>query len=490
MQNIIHITAIFIVTVLSTLRAVDNRTARFIFEALRFLVSITFTICNAPSSLRDPILKHFPKSLGWGGDLLGLSTRFIYHTVCPTCCAVYAPPEPGSQQAMMTHCTSIDASGKTCGTQLLEERTRGETAYSRPIRRYPLQSIAEWIASMMKRPDFEKLINQSLPTHRTEQGHRWDIWNSDFCRQFLAFGDGLFSELPGHLMFAMAVDWLNPHGNLTAKKIVSIGVVYLVCLNLPLEIRYLQENICLLSIIPGFKEPTHRQVHHFFDPIVAELNMLWEKGVCILTPTFPQGRTFKVGLGPVIGDIAAIKKIMGFMDATATVFCHYCKITRDYRDLFYTPDSTEWKELLRTKDYHSEVLSNLRAAGGAKERDEITHETGVRDSAFSQLSYFSSPIHAGLDQMHMWKALSEHYVRDTWKANDNLPSWIYDDPLPNWERNVQEDLEAGEREMLFGNEKSLFNLNKPVLQELCFRRGINFDRTKGSMTRELQQWVR
>lgn len=127
----------------------------------------------------------------------------------------------------------------------------------RPVRRYPLRSITGWIKTMFAIPEFEKLIDRKHPTERWNGAGRWDIWRSGFVSAFLgpAEGEGLYMEQAGNLLFSLAVDWFNPNGNLTAKKMVSVGAIYLICHNLPLGTRYLLENICLLAIIPGPKEP-------------------------------------------------------------------------------------------------------------------------------------------------------------------------------------------------------------------------------------------
>jgi len=51
--------------------------------------------------------------------------------------------------------------------------------------------------------------------------------------------------------WALYIDWFNLFTNKIAGKVASCGTVILYCLNLPLEIRFLPENIFIFGIIPG-----------------------------------------------------------------------------------------------------------------------------------------------------------------------------------------------------------------------------------------------
>ena len=49
------------------------------------------------------------------------------------------------------------------------------------------------------------------------------------------------------------VDWFQPFERINS---VSIGAIYVVCMNLPREVRFLRENVFLVGIIPSLdKEP-------------------------------------------------------------------------------------------------------------------------------------------------------------------------------------------------------------------------------------------
>lgn len=59
-------------------------------------------------------------------------------------------------------------------------------------------------------------------------------------------------------------------------RIHSSGGVYLTILNLPRDIRYLEENTILLMIIRGPWEPSLEQLNECMDPIALDLNDMYK----------------------------------------------------------------------------------------------------------------------------------------------------------------------------------------------------------------------
>lgn len=66
-------------------------------------------------------------------------------------------------------------------------------------------------------------------------------------------------------------DWFQPFDLST----YSVGVLYLVILNLPRAIRFKPENILIADVIPGPKEPSLSEINSYLRPLVKELNSLW-----------------------------------------------------------------------------------------------------------------------------------------------------------------------------------------------------------------------
>ena len=72
-------------------------------------------------------------------------------------------------------------------------------------------------------------------------------------------------------LLSLNVDWFQPYKHTND----SVGVIYLVLLNLPRSVRYNIENVILVGVIPGPKEPS-LVLNSYLAPLVKELNDLWK----------------------------------------------------------------------------------------------------------------------------------------------------------------------------------------------------------------------
>lgn len=80
-----------------------------------------------------------------------------------------------------------------------------------------------------------------------------DVYDGSIWKDFLKFEGDNFLNAPRNLAFAINVDWFQPFKR---RNDCSVGVIYLVLLNLPREERLKWENIIVAGIIPEMaKEP-------------------------------------------------------------------------------------------------------------------------------------------------------------------------------------------------------------------------------------------
>lgn len=366
---------------------------------LAYVVNLVFIAASVPETVREASLKTFPTSISTALNYFNLEPKLTLYTVCPKCCKLYPPFDPNLPVGQ-THCTWADIDEIVCGAPLFRNRGQGIATHLRPTRRYPYQDVFDWISRLLSRPGIEDIID----TRRLPSGSgRMDVWNSDFLKSFVGCEGKPFADGVGHLVFNLGIDWFNPAGNMEAKKKWSVGAIYLVCMNLPLATRFLLENVCLVGIIPGPKEPRLTQVNHFLQPLVEQLQSLWNPGVWITkTRNFRNGRLIRAALGAIVADLPAIKKVAGFTSHAHHYFCHYCLLPNDRMDEF---DRSVWVPLQRTGDGHH---SALRSA----------------------------------------------------------------------------------EEMVFTGSKTAFSkIGKRVIQELCYRRGLPWNRKKTALLRALHEWV-
>ena len=104
-------------------------------------------------------------------------------------------------------------------------------------------------------------------------------------------------------------------------RIYSVGVIYLAIMNLPRNIRFKRENIIIVGLLPGPKEPS-KNINSFLFPLVCELLSLWE-GVSL--NTYSAGsQIFRCALLCVGCDLPAGRKTCGFLSYTVNLGCSRC----------------------------------------------------------------------------------------------------------------------------------------------------------------------
>ncbi|KZT57361.1 hypothetical protein CALCODRAFT_415190, partial [Calocera cornea HHB12733] len=87
----------------------------------------------------------------------------------------------------------------------------------------------------------------------------------------------------------LSLDWFNPNQSTTAES-HSSGPLSLCIANLPPELRgrFRVYNLSLVGILPGPREPTCEELQRFLRPCVDDLLRLWQDGIIIKTPKYPQ----------------------------------------------------------------------------------------------------------------------------------------------------------------------------------------------------------
>ena len=116
------------------------------------------------------------------------------------------------------------------------------------------------------------------------------------------------------------IDWFQPFDNYN----YSVGVVYLVFMNLPRNQRYKRQNVIIVSIIPGPREPP-LTINTYLSPLVTELLQLWD-GVQMKLPDSTV-KVVHVALLAVACDMPASRKVCGFLSHSANLGCPRCYCT-------------------------------------------------------------------------------------------------------------------------------------------------------------------
>ena len=108
--------------------------------------------------------------------------------------------------------------------------------------------------------------------------HVRDIWQAEFLQEMKGpDGKTLFVDrgTEGRYLFSMNVDFLNIEGMHIRGAKTSVGLISMVCLNLPTEIRYKPKNMYMGGIIPGSNQPSLTKLNPYIEPLVNQLKSSW-----------------------------------------------------------------------------------------------------------------------------------------------------------------------------------------------------------------------
>ena len=217
-----------------------------------------------------------------------------------------------------------------------------------PIKLYCYNSVISTLRYFFLRPDFYDLIEQTRNSYcmSTVISSLMYVYHSCIWREFLKVNQSEFLSATLCYGLMLNVDWFQPYNHFT----YSIGVVYLVIMNLPRAYHYKRQNVIIVGIIPGPSEPPH-SINSYLTPLVTELLQFWV-GVQI-TLLNSDNKIIRAALLAVACDVPASRKVCGFLCHSANLGCNrcYCEfyegwLQRDYSNF----DQPSW--CLRSNTKH------------------------------------------------------------------------------------------------------------------------------------------
>ncbi|OAD78423.1 hypothetical protein PHYBLDRAFT_140508 [Phycomyces blakesleeanus NRRL 1555(-)] len=96
-----------------------------------------------------------------------------------------------------------------------------------------------------------------------------------------------------------------------ATFIVLFEICYVITNNLPFSGWFKAENIILVGLLPGPKEPKTDEINNYLEPMVDEFVQL-HRGVRVPAFEFPAGEVIRAALMMVACNIPAVRKTSGF----------------------------------------------------------------------------------------------------------------------------------------------------------------------------------
>ena len=249
---------------------------------------------------------------------------FTKYVVCPHCTAIYRYHEVVKTvdgRTVILKCSNVlfgcrvsknsDHRGRKgkfpCNAELVKEvQLRGGRKKYYPLKSFCYKSVIDSLETFLCRPSFQELCNQ-WRSRDIDDKYYGDIYDGEIWKKFQTYNGQPFLSQPNNYSVMINVDWFQPFKR---RRDVSVGVMYLVFMNLPRHLRFKTENIILLGIIPAMKKEPE-SLNQFLKPVIDELKFL-SRGF-----QFEQDGQDPVNVKVLLlcasSDIPAARKLCGFM---------------------------------------------------------------------------------------------------------------------------------------------------------------------------------
>ncbi|XP_063077496.1 uncharacterized protein LOC134467584 [Engraulis encrasicolus] len=328
-DHMMKLLAFMLLTWQSTFKISDNAITSLLLCLKHFMFIIGNVLC---ADSLTAFANNIPKTLftlrKWTGIL---RDNFLQYVVCPKCMSIYPHAETYETRRDGTKvCKTCDrkpfynhphkrsALGKKCGSALLRKVVSSSgKQYVNPIRSYCFNGVVRSLGGLVKRPGFAEKC-EAWRKRKIPGGVLADIYDGQVWQDYQYVNGEAFLAVPNNFALMLNVDWFQPFKDAP----YSVGAIYLVILNLPREDRFKEENMILVGLIPGPKEPS-LNINAFLDPLVEELQALWD-GIILEDSSFIGHQVYRAALLCLSSDIPATRKCGGFVGHGAYRGCHKC----------------------------------------------------------------------------------------------------------------------------------------------------------------------
>jgi hypothetical protein len=408
----------------------------------------------------EEFLRIFPTDIRVARKMLGVPKTVTY-ACCPACSSLYPPQDEDGVPTYPYECTSGSCQVRG-GCDLLK---LGSTPHRKsigvPKRPFVMQDFHDFVGRLLSRPGVEAAIQRS--GERVGEDNIEDILTADGVREIKGpdgvpfLSGGQHKEL--RLLWCLSVDFFNPYHNKIAGRVASVGSIVLSCLLLPPDMRHKIENLCLVGVIPGPREPSGEEIDHFLRPLVEVMKESWTHGAIYKTHEHPHGRPIRSAIALSVNDLPMARKIMG---------------TANYINKNAAKEDFDaWK--VRTFQRVQEDAQKWRSATSGKERRRLYSKTGVRHSVLMELEYWDPTTMVPVDGMHnLFLGLLQYHARTV----------LGMDSAGSRNEKATETLGQLENARVMLSDASpesldLRTLTVDVLRILCEERGISVGKLKG-----------
>jgi hypothetical protein len=412
--------------------------------------------------------------------IFDISPEITIFATCPKskCCATYAPTLDNRSGTLCYPllCTR-EKFGQICGSPLTVQRVMEGLSVPWPSRPFIYHHFNDHIASMLSRPSIEDAIQSHQRTCALND-ELVDIIGSPALRGLrdpdgLPFLGDYGTEL--RLIWAIAADWYNPYHNKISGKKASTGVINMICLSLPPELRTREEHMYLAGLIPE-GEPSVDATNYIIDPLIYDMQVAYEQGTYFTrTHNYPTGRIIRSAIVPLIADTMGSKKVSGHCGHRGRYFCSRCRLPLSEIDNL---DAATWPPGL-TREEHCRLAAEWLAAPTKAQQDKFVSSYGVRWSSLLRISYWQPSLWSVQDLVHIiLLGVVPRHCREL--LGLNLKGLDDEDEI------IPEDVMKRSRNyVLKGCRKSLKSLRVNVLKALCGEYSLSIPRpAKGRIKKD------
>lgn len=452
--------------------------------SLRGYLSTALSRAGLSPDLFGPAPSDIPYDVRTIVDGLELKPSAVEFCCCPRCYCCYPIDD------FPDNCTHKEASddASPCGKALWH--TVRNRSYA--TRRYLHHDLKRWIGKLMRRPGLEDMLDKNVLDTGAKPGELRDIWNGEILREFQGADKQHFLKTKvhreGRFVFALNMDAFNPFQNLVGSTTNASTAMYMVCLNLPPDIRHRVENVFLVGIIPSSKEPSLTQINHFLKPLVDELLLFWNWGV-YYSRTFKhaKGRLIRCALVPVVCDTPAARQLMAFGSHSSTHFCPYCGLTLNDIDNL---DTDTWPPGIETREQFLALAEQWRDTSSS-ERKKLFDQHGVRYTELLRLPYWDPVKFIVIDSMHaLLLGNLQTHCRQLWGMDIRINDKDTEQkPKRKDAQPTRDEIEDAWELLRRGTEKDIGKLKVKILRALCEGAGLRYGAKKNALLTSLIQLV-
>ena len=369
-------------------------------------------------SVISDLAKRFPSSLTQIKKITGIDNKvFLENIVCCKCHSIYENisqcMEKESSVAKTKHCKYKPFPAhpnkrlrKPCNQPLLKQVKKANQQLAlQPYKTYCYNSLVSSVTVLFKRQNFidscqhwRKRI-ETIPQDWLGDIYDGRVWKEQISKKYF--------DSHHNLAVSLNVDWFQPYSRVTD----SLGVIYLSILNLPRHLRYKQENIILVGIIPGPKEPK-LNINSYLSPLVDELKEFWH-GVDINVDS----DIIKVciRLLCISCDIPATRKVCGFAGHRSNFGCSKCLCKFKHNStggMEVSGTLGEWN--LRTLEEHRSKSDEYLGCKTKTKQKQLTSSYGIRYSVLINIPEFNPIRNHVIDPMHNLLLGTSKHMLEVW----------------------------------------------------------------------------